>query len=78
MGIPISPYRRNLYHDLLVTPEELGNYTYGVLGREFGIPLTFLIGGSYWTAGCPLWGDKLHDEVFHDRPFIRLGFYKGY
>ena len=66
------------YHDLFLTPEELGNYTYGVLGREFGIPISMLHGGSYFAAHCPIWGDKLYDELYHDWQFINLGYYRGY
>ena len=33
-----------------MTPEYLGNYTYGVLGASFGIPLQTLIDGSAFAA----------------------------
>ena len=66
------------YHDVLLTPHELGNYTYGILGREFGIPFEFLIGGSYVAAHFPTSGDALYDEVCHDWKYITLGYFGGY
>lgn len=33
-----------------MTPENLGNYTYGYLGAAFGIPYNRLIGGSGLAA----------------------------
>lgn len=60
---------------LNITPEKLGNYTYGALGKSFGIPLPVLYFGSYYAAGFPIYGEKLNDEI-NDWVYITLGYYK--
>ena len=37
-----------------MTPESLGNWTYGYIGAAMGIPLTILLGGSFYAAGFPM------------------------
>ena len=37
-----------LYDGMVMTPEALGNYTYGYLGNAYGIPAFILIAGSYY------------------------------
>lgn len=39
-----------LYSGMLMTPESLGNFTYGYLGASFGIPYQTLICGSVGAA----------------------------
>ena len=62
------------YNNLLMTPEQLGNYTYGYIGNAVGIPLAMLYGGSWLAVGFPLWGNELYDEFYADHPMIRRGF----
>lgn len=60
--------------DMPMTPELLGNFTYGVLGYAYEFPLEWLIGGSYYAAGFPTSGDPLMNEVFIDWTMIILGY----
>ena len=51
IGTPFPGYGALItYRGMLMTPEYLGNYTYGVLGASFGIPLQTLIDGSAFAA----------------------------
>ena len=52
-----------IYRGKRVTPENLGNITYGYLGAAYGIPLVSLIGGSYYAAGFPTDEAGLKNEV---------------
>ena len=56
-----------------MTPEAIGNYTYGYLGFMYGIPLEHLLGGSYYAAGMPKEGVLLHNELW-DWNYIYLGY----
>ena len=60
----------------LMTPEELGNFTYGYIGGAFGIPYLILIGASWVVAGFPTSGDDLAGE-YKDWKHISIG-YKAY
>ena len=62
-----------IYHGMLMTPEELGNYTYGFIGRTFNFSLQKLFVGSFVAAGFPTSGEKLENE-FEDRASIELGY----
>lgn len=62
-----------LYEGSLFTPHELGNYTYGKLGKMFGIPLPVLIVGSYSAAGFPTIQSDLENEL-SDWPQIIRGY----
>ena len=62
-----------IFGERTMTPENLGNFTYGVLGYAYGIPLEHLIPGSWYAAGFPLGGDRLSNEVF-DWFYIVLGY----
>ena len=62
-----------IFGERTMTPENLGNFTYGVLGYAYGIPLEPLIPGSWYAAGFPLGGDRLSNEVF-DWFYIVLGY----
>ena len=64
-----------LYHGSLYTPEDLGNYTYGVLGKAFGISLFALLAGSYYAADFPTSLSDLENEL-RDWAFIIRGFNK--
>ena len=66
-----------IFNDTIMTPEMLGNYTYGYLGHAYGIPLPILIAGSYYAADCPLGGDALKNEIW-DWTFIRKGYHDSY
>ncbi|MDR0493578.1 MAG: DUF4157 domain-containing protein [Nitrososphaerota archaeon] len=61
------------YNEMIMTPESLGNYTYGYIGAALGIPLLELYIGSFYAAGMPLWGAELQNE-HKDQRFIRNGF----
>ena len=63
-----------LYHELEVTPENLGNVTYGVIGRSYGIDILTLLGGSYVAAGFPNEGPSLKNELEVDQPYIFIGY----
>lgn len=63
-----------LYHEVKLTPENLGNVTYGIIGRAYGIDLLTLLGGSYVAAGFPTEGPVLDNELFEDQPWIYLGY----
>ena len=56
-----------------MTPEQLGNYTYGVLGYAYGIPLNHLILGSYHAADFPTEGPALENELM-DWGFVTMGY----
>ena len=56
-----------------MTPEELGNFTYGYIGGAFGIPYAILIGGSWVVAGLPISGNDLAGE-FKDWRHITIGY----
>ena len=62
----------------IMTPESLGNFTYGYLGYAYGIPLEILIGGSYYAAGFPLVrphgnNSGLSNEII-DWSYIKMGY----
>ena len=59
-----------MYNNALMTPEELGNYTYGYIGTALGFNLTELYGGSWVAAGFPISGDELSNE-FNDWTAIK-------
>ena len=61
------------YDDYYMTPENLGNYTYGVLGKSFGIPLSILYAGSYYAAHFPTCGEELSNEL-NDWKYITIGY----
>ena len=64
IGIPYPGFdTKVIYKGQEVTPENLGNITYGYLGASYGIPVVALIGGSYYAAGFPTEGDALNNEV---------------
>lgn len=56
----------------MVQLDKLGNYTYGYLGAAYGIPVEFLIGGSYYAAGFPTSGPALSDEII-DWSYVTRG-----
>jgi RHS repeat-associated protein len=43
-----------IYNGKVVTPEYLGNYTYGYIGAALGLPLWMLKGGSWYADGFSL------------------------
>ena len=65
-----------MYNNNLMTPEELGNYTYGYIGKALGFNLAELYGGSWAAAGFPISGKELSNE-FSDWSSIKKG-YNGY
>ena len=67
-----------LYDGHYYTPEILGNYTYGVLGKAYGINLDTLTGGSFFAAGFPTYGTTAFDNEVTDWLFISNGYYRGY
>ena len=64
-----------IYNGMQMTPENLGNYTYGYIGQKYGCPLPLLFAGSYYAAGFPLSGSDLQNEIGSDWYYITLGFY---
>ena len=61
------------FNDELMTPEDLGNFTYGVLGHAYGIPLEHLIPGSWYAAGFPTEGEAWDNEI-RDWGYIVRGY----
>ena len=57
----------------VVTPEHLGNFTYGYLGQAYDIPLIVLLGGSYCAADFPTETDDLLNEL-KDWYHIAIGY----
>ena len=66
-GMPV------LYAGAIVTPENLGNYTYGHLGAAFGIPYKTLLYGSVGAAGVPNTGADISNEL-NDWKYITMGY----
>ena len=62
-----------IYNGYVMTPEDIGNFTYGYLGRAFDFSETELIIGSWVAASFPLGGDALENEL-RDQEFIRMGY----
>lgn len=62
-----------LYNGIVMTPESLGNYTYGFIGRASGFSLPVLIAGSYYAAGFPTEQKALTNEVT-DWLYITIGY----
>ena len=65
------------YCGMLMTPEALGNYTYGYLGHAYGIPLDFLCAGSWYAADFPTSGSALGNERI-DQEYIKFGYFCYY
>ena len=67
------------FNGWLMTPEELGNFTYGYIGGAFGIPLEVLYAGSWYAAGFPITGESVDGE-YKDRYHIESGYmaYQAY
>ena len=60
-----------------MTPEMLGNYTYGYLGYAYDIPLEVLILGSYHAAGWPSADSPLGAAEMWDWNYIHFGYWKA-
>ncbi len=61
-----------VYDDYIMTPEELGNYTYGYIGAALGLTKTELYGGSWYAAGFPTSGADWDNE-YNDWSSIKKG-----
>ena len=64
-----------LYNGRYFTPESLGNYTYGALGRAYGFDLETLLNGSMYAQGFPRPGSKDYKNEMIDRLYITEGYY---
>ena len=73
IGTPFPSSALVLYDGRLITPEGLGNYTYGYLGEAFGFSQQLLSHASYAVAGAPNEGALLHNEHI-DRSYVILGY----
>ena len=60
------------YNGNLMTPEELGNYSYGYIGAALGLTMAELYGGSWYAAGFPIGGTEWSNE-YHDWNSIKKG-----
>ena len=69
-----------LYQGRIVTPEKLGNYTYGLLGASFGISFENLINGSVFAAliGGTLNSPAGIDNEIGDWNEVARGYFFGY
>ena len=66
MGVKVK------YNDNMMTPEELGNYTYGYIGAAMGLSMMELYGGSWYAAGFPVGGPEWTNE-YNDWSSIKKG-----
>ena len=58
-----------------MTPELLGNFTYGYIGAALGLPLGMLYFGSWYAAGFPMpWGDDWLVNERWDWMYIAQGY----
>jgi len=58
-----------------MTPESLGNWTYGYIGPALEFPLWMLYGGSLYAAGFPMpWTDAFRNNELLDWDDIKAGF----
>lgn len=62
-----------VFHGNIMTPESMGNFTYGYLGYVLGIPQPVLIAGSYYAAEFPIYGDRLENELW-DWGYVNMGY----
>lgn len=62
-----------VFNGAVMTPEMLGNFTYGYLGYHHGFSIDILYVGSYYAAGCPIWGNALSAEIW-DWQYIKIGY----
>lgn len=62
-----------IYRGIYMTPENLGNYTYGYLGAAFGFSYDVLVTGSWYAAGLPGGGARLRNEL-DDQRYILEGY----
>ena len=63
-----------VYRNVYVTPEALGNYIYGMLGRAYGFSMEELLIGSAYAAGFPTEGPGFDNEM-QDWSYITMGFF---
>ena len=61
------------YHDAYMTPEGVGNYTYGMLGKSLGLSLSELYAGSFVAAKFPCSGNAFYNEML-DWHYIKKGY----
>ena len=64
-----------IYEGHYYTPEILGNYTYGALGRAYGFDIPLLFAGSIYAAKFPQRGTFDYDNEMVDWLFIANGYY---
>ena len=62
-----------LYSGKMMTPEALGNYTYGYLGAMFGFSPQMVGLGSAYAAEFPLWGSEFQNERL-DQMYVGMGY----
>ena len=62
-----------LYHGIKMKPEDIGNFTYGMIGYASGLPLDLLLLGSSWNAGSLDTPDQIAAEQI-DRLYIIAGY----
>ena len=67
-----------IYEGHYYTPEILGNYTFGALGRAYGFGLSSLFIGSEYAAGFPKRGTFEFSNEMADWLFIANGYYSGH
>jgi hypothetical protein len=65
------------YEGHYYTPEILGNYTYGVIGKAYGIDIDTLLFGSMLAAGFPSIGTSDFNNEMRDWVFIAKGYYNN-
>ena len=75
---PGNPQTIVIYQGHYYTPEILGNYAYGALGKAYGIDLSLLFFGSMYAARFPEQGTNDYDNEMADWLFIANGYYSGH
>ena len=78
IGTPYPGYNQPvLYCGHIMTPEQLGNFTYGCLGRAYGFDLDLLHDGSFVAAHFPEEGTNDWINEMEDWSYIDMGYNEG-
>lgn len=62
-----------IFRGIELTPECLGNLTYGYIGASFGFPFKVLLAGSYYAADFPVEENTVLNELM-DWKYILIGY----
>ena len=71
-------HSRVLYHGLVLSPEDLGNYLYGRLGAAKGYSIDLLLFASFYVADFPREDTPAYNNEMNDQKWIILGYNQYY